>query len=74
MCFCINYRRLNATTKLDMYSLPRIDDSLHLLADTKICSIKWKKKHPIMIPNHNSARSTDAPVVEGKIQARASNV
>ena len=36
--FCIDYRKLNAITKLDMYPLLRIDDSLDLLADTKYFS------------------------------------
>ena len=30
--FCVDYRRLNAVTKLDVFSLPRVDDSLDLLA------------------------------------------
>ena len=33
--FCMDYRKLNAVTKLDVYPLPRIDDSLDLLADAK---------------------------------------
>ena len=33
--FCVDYRKLNAVTKLDVYPLPRIDDSLDLLADAK---------------------------------------
>ena len=30
--FCVDYRQLNAITKLDVFPLPRIDDSLDLLA------------------------------------------
>ena len=36
--FCVDYRKLNAITKLDVYPLPVIDDSLDLLADTKFFS------------------------------------
>ena len=32
--FCVDYRKLNIITKLDVYPLPRIDDSLDLFADT----------------------------------------
>ena len=33
--FCVDYRKLNAITKLDVFPLPRIDDSLDLLASTQ---------------------------------------
>ena len=33
--FCIDYRRLNASTKLDVFPLPRIEDSLDMLAKSK---------------------------------------
>ena len=32
--FCVDYRKLNSITKLDSYPLPRVDDSLDLLANT----------------------------------------
>ena len=32
--FCVDYRKLNSVTKVDTFPLPRIDDSLDLLANT----------------------------------------
>ena len=36
--FCVDYRRLNAATKMDVHPLPRIDDSLDLLAGSQCFS------------------------------------
>ena len=36
--FCVDYRKLNALTKLDVFPLPRFDDSLALLAKAKYFS------------------------------------
>ena len=36
--FCVDYRKLNAITKKDVYPLPRIDDTLDLLAANKFFS------------------------------------
>ena len=33
--FCVDYRCLNAVTKMDVFPLPRVDDSLDLLANSK---------------------------------------
>ena len=33
--FCIDYRKLNAVTKMDVYPLPRINDTLDLLANNQ---------------------------------------
>ena len=33
--FCLDYRKLNSRTHKDAYPLPRIDDTLHLLAGSK---------------------------------------
>ena len=32
--FCIDYQKLNSVTKMDVFPLPRIDDSLDLLAES----------------------------------------
>ena len=36
--FCVDYRKLNAITKLDVFPLPRIDESLDLLSGTEYFS------------------------------------
>ena len=33
--FCVDYHRLNSITKMDVFPLPRVDDSLDLLAKSK---------------------------------------
>ena len=37
--FCVDYHRLNSITKLDVFPLPRIDDSLDLLSGTRYFSL-----------------------------------
>ena len=37
-CFCLDYRKLNAVTKMDAYPLPRIDDTIDLLANSQYYS------------------------------------
>ena len=34
-CFCIDYHHLNSVTKMDVFLLPRIDDTLDLLSRSK---------------------------------------
>ena len=33
--FCVDYQKINAVTKMDVYPLSRIDDTLDLLADNQ---------------------------------------
>ena len=33
--FCVDFRKLNSRTKTDAYAIPRVDDTLHLLAGAK---------------------------------------
>ena len=48
--FCVDYRRLNSITKMDVFPLPRVDESLDLLANSKyfstldLCSGYWQVK------------------------------
>ena len=37
--FCVDYRKLNSVTKLDVYPLPRIDDHLDSLAGSKYFTV-----------------------------------
>ena len=36
--FCVDYRRLNSVTKMDVYPLPRIDDMLDSLSEARVFS------------------------------------
>lgn len=48
--FCVDYRKLNSVTKMDMFPLPRVDESLDLMAQSKyfstldLSSGYWKVK------------------------------
>ena len=37
-CFCVDYRRLNAVTKMDVFPLSRVDDTLDMLSQTRYIS------------------------------------
>ena len=36
--FCVDYRRLNTITKMDVFPLPRVDDTLDMLSQTRYFS------------------------------------
>ena len=37
--FCVDYRRLNAINKMDAFPLPRVDDTLDMLSQTRYFSM-----------------------------------
>ena len=37
-CFCFDYRRLNAVTIRDVYSLPRMDDYIDSFVEASVCT------------------------------------
>ena len=37
--FCLDYRKLNSVTKMDVYPLPRIDDMLGSLTEARVFSV-----------------------------------
>ena len=37
-CFCVDYRRLNGLTKMDVFPLPHVDDTLDMLSQTQYFS------------------------------------
>ena len=37
-CFCVDYRRLNGLTKMNVFPLPRVDDTLDMLSQTQYFS------------------------------------
>ena len=37
--FCVDYRRLNSLTKMDVFPLPRVDDTLDMLSQTQYFSM-----------------------------------
>ena len=63
--FCIDYRKLNRRTRKDAYAIPRIDDTLHLLAGAKYFTkldlksgywqVELKEKDKPKIPIESSA-------------------
>ena len=38
-CFCVDYRHLNAVTKVDVFPLSRVDDTLDMLSQTQYFSM-----------------------------------
>ena len=62
--FCVDYRRLNSVSRKDVYPLPRIDDILDTLGQTKffssldLCSGYWQ------IEMHPDSRSKTAFVTQ----------
>ena len=64
---CIDYRRLNAVTRKDAYSLPKIDDSLDALAGSMyLCTLDLVSGY-WQVPLDQDAREKSAFVTQGEL-------
>ena len=58
--FCVNYRELNSVTKVDMFPLPRIDDLLDQLGESRYFSTLDLASGFWQIPVHPNSREKTA--------------
>ena len=60
--FCVDYRHLNAVTKMDVFPLPHVDDTLDMLLQTRYFTLDLAPRYWQVQMDNDSQENTELPV------------